>query len=80
MIEFFTLGLTIALAVTFAIAPRRKLGEIALILLPLWLGGVVLAFQDIPSGQRWSTLAMSPVGAVVFVPMLPLLRLFRSRT
>jgi hypothetical protein len=80
MIEFLTIGLTIALTLTFVMVSRRKLGEIASMLLPLWLAAIILAFHDVPSGERWKALLTSPVGCLVFVPMLPLLRLFRGRT
>lgn len=80
MIEFLTIGLTIALTFVFAVVPRRKLAEIASLLLPLWLAAILVAFHDIPSSERWKALVTSPVGGLVFVPMLPLLRLFRGKT
>jgi hypothetical protein len=80
MIEFLTIGLTMALTLIFVMVSRRKLGEVALVLLPLWLAGILLAFHDVPTAERWKALVRSPVGGLVFVPMLPLLRLFRSRT
>jgi hypothetical protein len=80
MIEFLTIGLTIALTFVFAVVTRSRLGKTALMLLPLWFVVIILAFHDVPSGERWKALVTSPVGALVFVPMLPLLRLLRGRT
>jgi uncharacterized membrane protein len=79
MVEFLVIGLTIVLTSVFALARASRLRRIVLVSLVLWLPGIAIGFRDVPPGERWKALVRSPVGALVFVPMLPLVRLFRVR-